>query len=75
MKLSFDHAAALKILWHGLSKNYWTLEQLDTPPPGTKLTLDEWKRHPMNKNLRIDPPTYRNLLRDNTENSRDDFIL
>jgi len=75
MKRTFDHAAAMKILRHGLSQNYWTLEQLDSPPPGTKLTLDEWSRHPLNKNLKTEQPRYRNLLRDAEDNQDSDFVL
>jgi hypothetical protein len=75
MKPTFEHAAAMKILGDGVSKGYWTVEQLDDPPPGTKLTLNEWSRHPMNQSLKIEQPRYRNLLRDTEENPQDDFIL
>ena len=71
----FNEIDALKALRDGHEKGYWTVEQLDDPPPGTKLAIDEWKRHPMNKNLKLDPPRYRNLLRDAEDNQEPDFIL
>ena len=75
MKQSFDHAAAMKILRDGVTKGYWTIEQLDNPPPGTKMLLREWLRHPMNQNLKTEQPTYRNLLRDAEDNKDSDFVL
>ena len=75
MKASFDKAAAMKILRDGVTKGYWTVEQLDNPPPGTKMLLHEWSRHPMNKNLKTEQPSYRNLLRDVEDNQEPDFIL
>ncbi len=75
MKQTFDHAAAMKILRDGVSKGYWTVEQLDSPPPGTKMLLHEWSRHPMNKNLKTEQPSYRNLLRDAEDNQEPDLIL
>jgi len=75
MKQTFDYAAAMKILRDGVAKGYWTVEQLDGPPPGTKMLLHEWSRHPMNKNLKTEQPTYRNLLRDVEDNQEADFIL
>ena len=75
MKRTFDHAAAMKILRDGVTKGYWTAEQLDNPPPGTKMLLHEWSRHPMNKNLKTEQPSYRNLLRDVEDNQEPDFIL
>lgn len=71
----FNEIDALKALRDGHEKGYWTVEQLDDPPPGTKLAIDEWKRHPMNKNLKLDPPRYRNLLRDAEDNQDSDFVL
>ena len=75
MKASFDKAAAMKILRDGVAKGYWTVEQLDNPPPGTKMLLWEWSRHPMNNNLKTEHPSYRNLLRDAEDNQEADFIL
>ena len=75
MKLSFDKTAALKILRDGLAKGYWTIQQLDDPPPGTKMLLKEWSRHPLNKNLKTEQPRYRNLLRDAEDNQDSDFVL
>ena len=75
MKASFDKTAALKILRDGLAKGYWTVQQLDYPPPGTKMLLKEWSRHPMNQNLKTEQPCYRNLLRDAEDNQDSDFVL
>jgi len=75
MKASFDKAAAMKILRNGVTKGYWTVDQLDNPPPGTKMLLKEWSRHPMNKNLKTEQPQYRNLLRDAENNQHSDFVL
>jgi len=74
----FNEIDALKALRDGLAKGYWTVEQLDNPPPGTKLVLDEFRRHPMAKNYKGQFPSYRNLLRDAAKpqaTSEDDFIL
>jgi hypothetical protein len=75
MKPTFEQSSARRILRDGITKGYWTMEQLDNAPPGTKLTLKEWSRHPMNQSLKIEQPCYRNLLRDTEENPQDDFIL
>jgi hypothetical protein len=78
MKLTFDHLAASKILRDGITKGYWTLEDLDCPPPGTKENLETFRRHPMAANYTGRFPSYRNLLRDNSDSENipeDDFIL
>ena len=71
----FNEIDALKALRDGRDKGYWTVEQLDDPPPGTKMLLHEWSRHPLNKNLKTEQPSYRNLLRDVEDNQQDDFVL
>lgn len=71
----FNETDAIKALRDGRDKGYWTVEQLDNPPPGTKMNLDEFRRHPMNKNYTGDFPVYKNLLRDAEDNREDDFIL
>jgi hypothetical protein len=75
MKASFEKAAATKILRDGVAKGYWTVEQLDNPSPGTETLLREWSRHPMNQSLKIQQPSYRNLLRDFEEKQNTDFML
>ena len=78
MKLTFDQISASKILRDGIAKGYWTLEDLDNPPPGTKVNLAEFRHHPMAVNYTGRFPEYKNLLRvsDKTEEiPEDDFIL
>jgi hypothetical protein len=48
MKPLYDNTAVLFLLRAGINKGYWTLEDLDTPPPGY-----------IGK-----PENFRNLLRD-----------
>ena len=71
----FNEIDALKALRDGRDKGYWTVDQLDSPPPGTKLTLDEFRRHPMAVNFKGEFPAYRNLLRDAEDNQDSDFVL
>ena len=78
MKPGFDEASAMKILRDGITKGYWTLEDLDQAPPGTAMNLAEFRRHPMAKNYTGKFPEYRNLLRDQSDSEDipvDDFIL
>lgn len=78
MKLTFAPGSAIKILRDGISKGYWTLNDLDRAPPGTAMNLAEFKRHPMNRNYTGQFPEYRNLLRDHSDSEdipEDDFIL
>jgi len=78
MKLTFVQLSASKILRDGIAKGYWTLEDLDNPPPGTKLNLAEFRRHPMAVNYTGRFPEYKNLLRvsgKTEEIPEDDFIL
>ncbi len=75
MKQSFDQASAMKILRDGITKGYWTMEDLDHAPPGTAQALKEWSRHPMAQKFIGRMPEYKNLLRDSEDNPQDDFIL
>jgi len=78
MDKTFTTAAASKILRDGISKGYWTLEDLDKAPPGTAMNLAEFRRHPMAQNYTGKFPEYRNLLRecsDSEDIPEDDFIL
>jgi hypothetical protein len=63
MKQSFDSFVAVGILRRGIVAGYWTIEDLDKPPQGTKQNLDEWAKHPMASNLRTNNAAYKNLLR------------
>jgi len=78
MKPSFDKTAAMKILRDGIAKGYWTLQDLDEPPPNTKANLADFRRHPMAANFKGEFPAYRNLLRESSDSEdipEDDFIL
>jgi hypothetical protein len=78
MKPSFDQVAASKLLRDGITKGYWTLEDLDKAPPGTAMNLAEFRRHPMAANFKGKFPEYRNLLREASDSEdipEDDFIL
>jgi hypothetical protein len=74
----FTEMDAIKALRQGVESGRWSLEDLDQAPPGTKINIEEFKRHPMNKNYIGEFPTYRNLLREASDSEdipEDDFIL
>jgi len=75
MRPTFNYSSACRILRDGVAKGYWAVEQLDNPSPGTETLLREWSRHPMNQSLKIQQPSYRNLLRDFEEKQNTDFML
>ena len=78
MKLTFTPASAIRILRDGITKGYWTLQDLDRAPPGTAMNLAEYRHHPMAANFKGEFPAYRNLLRecsDSEDIPEDDFIL
>ena len=75
MKPTFDHSAACKILRDGITKGYWTLEDLDKAPPGTAENIKEYKRFLASTGYVGSVPEYRNLLRDAEDNQEPDFIL
>jgi len=78
MKRTFDYSSAIKILRDGITKGYWTLEDLDTPPPGTAENIKDYKRFLATTGYVGSVPEYRNLLRDAAKpqaTSEDDFIL
>lgn len=75
MKRTFDTASAVKTLRDGIAKGYWTLEDLDTPPPGTQVTLDDYRRYCVAQGYIGVEPKYKNLLREAEKNQQDDFIL
>jgi hypothetical protein len=75
MKRTFDTASAVKILRDGITKGYWTLEDLDTPPQGTQMNFADYRRYCAAQRYIGKEPVYRNLLRDAEKNQQDDFIL
>lgn len=75
MKRSFETASAVKILRDGIVKGYWTLEDLDNPPPGTQMNFADYRRFCAAQNYLGKEPVYKNLLRDAEDNQQDDFIL
>ena len=75
MKRTFDTSSAVKILRDGIAKGYWTLDDLDTPPPGTQMNFAEYRRFCVAQGYIGKDPVYRNILRDTKNNQEDDFIL
>jgi len=75
MKRTFDTASAVRILCDGIAKGYWTLEDLDNPPPGTQMNLADYRKFCVAQGYIGKEPVYRNLLREVEENQQDDFIL
>ena len=75
MKRTFDTSSAVKILRDGIAKGYWTLDDLDTPPPGTQMNFAEYRRFCVAQGYIGKDPVYRNILRDTENNQEDDFIL
>jgi hypothetical protein len=75
MKKPFDSTQAAKILRDGIKKGYWTLEDLDNPPPGTAMNFADYRRFLAAQNFNGKPPVYRNLLRELENNQEDDYIL
>jgi len=75
MQRSFDTASALRILRDGIRKGYWTIEDLDNPPPGTQMNFADYRKFCAAQGYIGKEPVYRNLLREVEENQQDDFIL
>jgi hypothetical protein len=78
MQRTFDTHSAAQILRKGIEKGYWTLEDLDRPSPGAELNYQEYKRYLKLNKCCIRKPTYRNLLREQvneTDIEEGDFIL
>ena len=75
MKRTFDSSQAAKILRDGIKKGYWTLEDLDNPPPGTEMNFADYRRFCVAQGYINKEPVYRNILRDAENNQEDDFIL
>ena len=75
MKRTFDTASAVRILRDGIRKGYWTIEDLDNPPPGTQMNFADYRKFCVAQGYIGKEPVYRNLLRDVEENQQDDSIL
>jgi hypothetical protein len=75
MKRTFDTTSAIKILRDGIAKGYWTIEDLDTPSPGTQMNFADYRRFCVAQGYIGKDPVYRNILRDAENNQGDDFIL
>ena len=75
MKRTFDTTSAVKILRDGIAKGYWTIEDLDTPSPGTQMNFADYRRFCVAQGYIGKDPVYRNILRDAENNQKDDFIL
>jgi len=46
MKRIFDKVSLVRTLKNGIKKGYWTMEQLDTPPPGWKDCVTDCEGNP-----------------------------
>jgi len=77
MKRTYDTFAAMALLRRGIETGYWTLEDLDNPPPGAALNYADYRRWLVAQKVTNNAPTYRNLLREQTSENiqEDDFIL
>ena len=62
--LNDDLQSVLKTLQDGITKGYWTLEQLDQESPGLKLLKNEVRQHRVIELRAHEFPPHRNLLRD-----------
>ena len=71
----FSPYDAAKVLRDGIKKGLWTLEDLDKPPPGTRLSFAEYRRFLADQNYVGKEPVYKNLLRELEDNPKDDVIL
>ena len=47
MEQLFDQASLIKTLKGGIKKGYWSLEDLDRPPPGWKEVVNDCKGNPL----------------------------
>jgi hypothetical protein len=71
----FSPYDAAKVLRDGIEKGLWTLEDLDNPPPGTRLSFAEYRRFLSDQRFVGQEPVYKNLLRELEENKEDEYIL
>ena len=59
MKPAFDLAEVQRLLRRGIDAGHWTLQDLDVPSMGWRISMEDAKRIPG-----FTPRPYRNLLRD-----------
>ena len=59
MKQAFDLAEVQRLLRRGIDAGHWTLQDLDVPSLGWRISMEDAKRIPG-----FTPRPYRNLLRD-----------
>ena len=64
MKKAFDITETRLLLRRMVASGRVTLEQLDTPPPGYKLLVEEMSRHRVVELRSFQVPPYVNPLRD-----------
>ena len=62
MERVFDQLSVIRILKEGIKKGYWTLEDLDTPPPGWLEVVNDCKGNPLFPKG-YQGPEYKNLAR------------
>ena len=46
MERMFDKISLVRTLKDGIKKGYWTMEQLDTPPPGWTQVVEDCQKNP-----------------------------
>lgn len=70
MDKAFDLSSIRLKLRDGIEKGYWTIDDLDNPPPGYKMFVEELANHrlPSYRRIPIQAP-YKNLLRDDPAQS------
>ena len=47
MKKAFDNITVIKSLKDGIKKGYWTINDLDKPPPGWTEVMNDCKGNPL----------------------------
>ena len=47
MERIFDQASLIKIIKDGVKKGYWTLNDIDKPPPGWTEVVNDCKGNPL----------------------------
>ena len=77
MKRTYDTLAAMALLRRGIESGYWTLEDLDSPPPGAAMNYSDYRKWLATQKVVGHAPMYCNLLRQSNpeDNQEDDFIL
>lgn len=71
----FSPYDAAKVLRDGIAKGLWTMEDLDNPPPGTRMSFAEYRQFLADQQYIGKEPVYKNLLRELEDNKEDEYIL